>query len=234
MHHPQIKYTIEIFARMYQRLPPLVPEMVRQEMQHALEHLENNYDLEIVEVENVIIGLGKKVWPYWKAYGEFFDLYQSKLGEKFLLGKLSADLKHKYKTFKECGGDYHDLRTGGPLSYFTSEERQILSEKIVEVDNDVRQHTKQAVLSSEAKKYENLVIEFQDILENMEKRLDTLRLMAEDEEEHPRLAEEIRSHVRAFEFGFCLLGPNVRPGELFEAEEYFVQRKVAKKLHRVE
>lgn len=233
MHHPQVKHTIDIFQQVYNRLPPLVPEEVKMEMQHALEHLHDDFTIEAEEVENVVIALGKKIWPYWKAHVEFFDIYQGKLGERFLLGKLSADLKNKYKEFKEHGGDYHDLRTGAPMSYFSSEERQILAEKLVEVDNDVRQYVKQAVVSSEAQKYQDLIIEFQEILENMEKRLDTLRLMAEDEEEHPRLAEEIRAHVRAFEFGFCLLGPHTRGQDVFEAEEFFVERKISKKLHRI-
>jgi len=234
MHHPQVKHTIDIFEQVYRRLPPLVPPEVKDEMAHALEHLHNDFTIEAPEVENVIIALGKKIWPYWKAYVEFYDLYQGKLGEKFLLVKLEPNLKNRYKEFKEHGGDYHDLHSGAPLSYFNSDERLKLTQRIVEVDNDVHQYVRQAVISSEANKYQELIIEFSEILENMEKRLDTLRQMAEDEEEHPRLAEEIRAHVRSFEFGLCLLGPHTNSQDVFAAEEFFTERKVSKKLHRTE
>jgi hypothetical protein len=233
MFHPQIKHTIAIFQQIYDRLPPLVPKEVKQEMQHALEHLHNDFTIELVEVENVVIAMGKKIWPYWKAFSEFFDIYQGKLGEKFLLGKLSVSLKNRYKEFKEHGGDYHDLRTGAPMSYFTSVERVEFGEKLVEVDNEVRQHVRQLVVSTEATKYQDLIMEFSNILDSMEKRLDTLRLMAEDEEEHPRLAEEIRAQVHYFELGLCLLGPHTRTDEIMGAEEFFGERRVAKKLHRM-
>lgn len=229
MHHPQIKHTIDIFERIYNNLPPKVPETVREEMAHALEHLHNDYTITTSDVEEMVIALGKKVWPYWKAFEEFFNIYQGKLGEKFLLGKLSPALKNRYLEFKEHGATYHDLRLGGPLNFFDDAERQIMSGEFVEVDKIVRGHVRQLVMSTEQKKYEELVISFQTILDDIEKRLDNLRLVAEDEAEHPQLAEEIRSQVQAFEFGLCLLGPNTRYQEVMNMDDYMIERRATKK-----
>ena len=229
MHHPQIKHTIEIFEIMYKQLPPLVPDEMKKEMEHALEHLNDDYKVGVEEVENIVIALGKKIWPYWKAFGEFYNMDQGKLGEKFLLGKLPIELKKKYNEFKEHGGTYHDLRSGSPAVFFEVEERLEITQSLIEVDIDIREHTRQSVLSIERKKYEDLIIDFQTILDDIEKRLDSLRLVAEDEEEHPELAEEIRAKVRAFEFGLCLLGPNSQTHELENAEDYFVERREFRK-----
>jgi dsDNA-binding SOS-regulon protein len=143
---------------------------------------------------------------------------------------MDLDLKKKYRTFKEHGGTYHDLRTGGPALYFSSEERQKLFEYLVDVDTELRQYVFQAVLSTERKKYEDLILELQTVLDDVEKRLDNLRILAEDEDEHPQLAEEIRSQVRSFEFGMCLLGPRLKIHELENAKEHFAGRRLEKKI----
>ncbi|MBI5222671.1 MAG: hypothetical protein HY980_04235 [Candidatus Magasanikbacteria bacterium] len=233
MHHPHVKHTIDIFERVYQNLPPLVPELVEREMAHALEHLRSDVGVGIDEVESVVISIGKKIWPYWKAFGELCDMCQGRLGEKFLLGRLPPALKQKYAEFKEHGADYHDLRSGAGAVYFTPEERQEIAAALVEVDRDMREHMRQAVLSVDSGKYQNLVIDFQNILDDIEKRLDSLRLVAEDEGEHPELAEEIQDKIKTFEFGLCLLGPRVQHHEVLNVEDHFEERRGARRGLRI-
>jgi hypothetical protein len=159
---------------------------------------------------------------------------QGGMGEKFLMGKMSPGLKNKYKKFKECGGDYRDLRTGGPMIFFGEEERVEITQVINEVDQEIKNYVRQMSLSTDREKYEGLIIEFQNILDDIEKRLDNLRLAAEDEAEHPRLAEEIRAQIKSFEMGLCLLGHNIKNHEVCEAQEFFQERRISKKLHRFE
>ncbi|KKQ27562.1 MAG: hypothetical protein US42_C0008G0073 [Candidatus Magasanikbacteria bacterium GW2011_GWC2_37_14] len=230
MHHPQVKHTIEIFKKLFANLPPLVPPEVANEMEHALIHLQSDYLLTPEEMDNMVIAFGKKIWPYWKAFEEFYALYQGKLGEKFLLGKLSTGVKKHYILFKDHGADYKDLRMGKGAEFFSLEERMEFKGALVEIDNELRKYVQQEVLSVERTKYEDLIISFQTIFEDIEKRLGTLRLMAEDEAEHPQIASEIREQVKAFEFGLCLLGPHSRLSELVEFEDYYLERKMTKKI----
>lgn len=211
----------------------MLPDEVKAEVRHALTHLEEDFTVTPEEVENIVIALGKKVWPYWKTFNEFFVMHQGKLGEKFLLGKLSPALKQRYHEYKEHGATYHDLRLGGPLTFFNGEERQILIPLFVEVDKEVRAYAAQAALTNERRKYEDLVVDFQNILDDIEKRLMNLRQMAEDEEEHPQVAEEIRAQVKAFELGLCLLGPNTAHHAVLNAPDYFAERRLTKKVHHL-
>ena len=232
MHSQDVKHTLVIFEYMHRRMPPLVPEEIVEEFSHVMKHLKSDYKITIEELDETVVVFGKKIWPYWKAFYEFFDMTQGKLGEKFLLGKLPRELKKKYQEFKEHGGSYHDLRTGEPLTFFEPEERQKITSAFIEIDKELRQHAQQTVVSTDRQKYEDAILEFQEILDNIEKRLETLRTLAEDEEEHPQLAMEIREQIKSFEFGMCLLGPNTKYHEVFNAEEYFIDRKGSKKLHR--
>ena len=211
-------------------MPPSVPAGIKEDMTQALEQLRDNYDLTLVELEQTVIAFGKKLWPYRKAFEEFIDSYEAKSGEKFLLGTLSPALKKRYHEFKKYGGTLRDLHVGSPAEFFTSEERSDLCEALIKMNQDVRAHATQAVLAGDKIRYEKKVVEFQIILDDIEKRLDTLRLMAEDEQEHPELAAEIRAQVLSFEQGLCLLGPPHHYDAVCAAEEHFVGRKEEKKM----
>lgn len=231
MRHPQIKHTIAIFERMYKNMPPLVPDIVKKEIGEAMERLKNDFSITINDVEDAVIAISKKIWPYWKAFEDFFALYQEKLGEKFILGKLPLSLKKRFQEFKEHGVAYNDLRLGGPLVFFNSGEREKLIQVFVDVDEEIRGQARQLILSTEQKKYEELVLNFQNILDDIEKRLESLKLTAEDKEEHPQVADEIRAQVRGFEFGLCLLGPNTKYCELLNADDYIAERRSTKTIH---
>ncbi len=233
MFHVQAKYTIDLFERMCNHLPPLLPKEIVSETEHVLEQLHNDFTVSIEDIEKTIISIGKKVWPYQKAFQEFIDVAQREIGEKFLLGKLFPNLKDKYKKLKEYGVTYYDLRSGGPIDFFEEEERLIISQSIIEVDQEIQKYVRQLVLGTERKKYQNLITEFQKKLAKIEKKLANLRSIAEeDEAEYPRLVEEIKAQIKSFEMGLCLLGPNIQNQEVLQAEEFFQERKIAKKLHR--
>ncbi|MGI6315058.1 MAG: hypothetical protein ACOXZY_04135 [Patescibacteria group bacterium] len=91
------KYTIDLFERMCNHLPPLLQKKLLVNQEHVLEQLHNDFTVSIEDIEKTIISIGKKVWPYQKAFQEFIDVAQREIGEKFLLGKLFPNLKDKYK-----------------------------------------------------------------------------------------------------------------------------------------
>ena len=60
-----------------------------------------------------------------------------------------------------------------------------------------------------------------------------MREMADQEQEHPKLAEEIRDHVRTFELGLAAIGPESSYQELCDNHDHFVGRKQDLKKTRV-
>jgi hypothetical protein len=232
MHQPSVKHTIDIFRLLTREFPPFVPKELKQDIKQAYEQVQHNFDLSLEEVEHTVIVFGKKLWPYRKAFEEFFNIYESKFGEKFLIGALTPTLKKRYKEFKEYGGVYRDLHTGNPSVFFEATERHNICKAIISVNENIRLHTVQAIMTVDRIRYEKRVVEFQLILDDIEKRLDSLRLMADDEQEHPELATEIREQVKSFEHGICLLGPPHHYDAICRSEEHFVGRK-KEKMHKV-
>lgn len=230
MHNQQIKHTLNVFSHLIKKMPPLVAKNIKEDCRQAYEQMYHNHDLDLAELEKTIIVFGKKLWSYRRAFEEFFNIYESKFGEKFLIGKLPPAAKKKYKEFKEYGGTFRDLHSGNPALFFAPSERVEICRSLMAVNEDIIKYTAQAVLTADRVKYEKRVVEFEIILDNIEKRLDALRLMADDEQAHPELAAEIRSQVLSFEYGLCLLGPPHHYEAICQAEEHFVGRKKEKVL----
>lgn len=220
-----VQHTVDIFEHLYRFVLPVIPKKIKEEMEHALSHLQQDAALSVESVEDTMIVFGKLVWPYRKAYAEVMYAYEGKIGEQFLLSHLPREAKKRYQEFVACGGSFRDLHTGAPAQFFSSEERGILCGVLVNLQKDIRLHTAQAVHSTEQKAFAKKVKEFSHILEKIEGQLDALRLMADAEQEHPQLAEEIRAHVRGFELGICFLGPEISFDDLCLLPEHFTGRK---------
>lgn len=220
-----LQHTIDIFERLYRFVLPVIPAKIEQEMKHALEHLQHDLSLSVEQVEDTMIVFGKLVWPYRKAFTEVMYAYEGRIGEQFLLSHLPKEVKKRYQEFVACGGSFRDLHSGAPAQFFSSEDRGALCEVLVNLQKDIRQHTAQAIHTTEQKTFTKKVKEFTDILEKIEGQLDALRTMADAEQEHPQLADEIRAHVRGFELGLCFLGPEISFDELCLLPEHFSGRK---------
>ncbi len=232
MHDAAVEHTLLIFRRLYDLVCLVVPKDVQEEMQEALDQLENNYSLTLEELEDTMIVFGKKVWPYRKAFVEFALLQEGKVGEKLLRSHLSSKMKKRFDDFIKDGGSLRELHAGRSVNFFTSEERSHLCEALVELAQAIRAQVVHDVHSTRKKEFMDRVLEFSDILEDLEHRLDSLRIMADAEQEHPQLAGEIRDQVRGFELGMCALGPEISYEALCSAPEHFEGRKVHLKKKR--
>lgn len=222
--------TLSIFRRLHDDIPPLVPRDVSADMFAALEQCENNMHLTRADLEATMIIFGKKIWPYREAFLEFYRVYEGELGEKFLLRRLPRETQKKYAEFKKSGGTFRDLHSGSPAAFFTVEERVVLCAALVEVNRDLSDYARQAVVSRDEKKYRDRIQEFMHIFADIERQLGDLLQRADKEQEHPELAAEIREHVRGFEYSFCLLGPPLRYEAVCQAPEHFDGRKQQKKI----
>jgi len=227
-----IQHTQIIFEHLCAELPPALPRDIRDEVVQAQEQVRSNLALTLHELEDTMVYIGKKLWPYREAFQEFYRVYEGNLGEAYLLRKFTPTLKKKYEAFKTNGGSFRDLHSGTNVTFFTPDERTKICEALIAVEDEIRAYTVQAILSTDERRYTKRVEEFTKILGDMEMRLGALREMADMEGEHPELAAEIRDQIRAFEQGFALLGPSIRHDAVCNAEEHFVGRRSIKKIRQ--
>ncbi len=217
--------TISLFRHLYENLPPLFPEEVKVKIKHALEHLEKDQTVTLDEIESTMISFGYEAWPWNQAYHEFLAIAEGEVGEHFLLPRLSPGLQAKYEDFKGYGMTLRDLHSGRPADYFTSEERVEIGTALVDMQKDLRVYLERKLISENQDKYLKRVEEFSGVLIEMQGHLNGLRELAENEQDHPTLAGEIREQVRSFEHGLCLLGPELRYDAVYNSLEFFHGRK---------
>tara|TARA_Y100001970_G_C14161237_1_gene818643 strand:+ start:859 stop:1560 length:702 start_codon:yes stop_codon:yes gene_type:complete len=225
-----VEHTRIIFERLCRDLPPLVPKKIQEDLSDALEQVQDNMSLTLDQLEDTMILFAKKLWPYREAFWEFYRVNEGELGEKMLLKKMPKNLVKKYRTFKEAGGGFRDLYRGGSVAkVFSSEDIGLLCDILVGMQQDIWNYTVQEVLTNSRLRYEKKIQEFKQIFLRIEGQLGGLLDMADNEQEHPSLAEEIRQHVRGFEYGIALLGPKIDYSELCGVEDYYKERKIYKK-----
>jgi len=226
MQHTSIRHTLDIFERLYNYVEPILPGELKDEMLEAYEQVRDNHTLSLGELEETMVVFGKKVWPYRKALEEFVGLYEGKLGEELLRNAMPGVLRRRYDEFIACGGDLHDVHSGSVAHFFTPDERLELTPMLIEKNRSVKEHAIQAIRSTDQKDFSAKAVRFTEILEEIEGHLDGLRAMADEEQEHPHLAEEMREQVKAFEYGLCLLGPEQHMRTIVDAREYYNGRRV--------
>ncbi len=193
-------------------LPPLFPKADREAMQHALEHMKHDHSLTADEIEATTIVFGMKMWPYRRAFEEFYEKVEQRRADEFFEAH-ARGRDSLLAWFKEWRGQGHHAAalfrgtavTWGPLS---SEERGALCEVCVAVRQDLKHATLVLVTGQEREAYEKRIVEFKVLQEAIQERLERLRKLADQTQEHPRLATELRRAVRDFEKGLAFLQPH--------------------------
>ena len=217
--------TIALFKKMYEELPPFFPAEVKRKMNHALTHLEKDNSLSVTEIEDTMIIFGYEAWPWQRAYREFFVLAEAKVGEHFLLAKLTQSARRRYEEFKNYGGTLRDLHLGQPINFFSDDDKENFRHALISIQADLHDYTNRGIIGVEKDKYLNRVNEFIKVLESMKQTLLSLKKLADDEQDHPSLAEEIRERVRAFEYGLCFLGPEPKHEAVNILHDHFKGRR---------
>lgn len=223
--------TLELFRHLYSNVPPLFLPEEREKMAHALEHLESDPDVTLDEIEDTMIVFGYTVWPWNQAFKEFYTVAEHGMGEHFLLPKLSAELVEKYEEYKSRGGTLHELYTGNPAHFFSSEERGVLAAALVEMVQELREYISRKVMTTEKNRYLKRVHEFGVLVDDIRSTVKQLHHLANREQDHPSLAREIKARAKAFEYGLCYLGPEIEYEAVTAAPEFFMGRK--KELNRL-
>lgn len=222
--HQNMFSTIQLFKQFASHIPPLAPFDVKQRLEHALKHVEEDDTVTLKDVERSMIEFGYELWPYNQAYREFLSFAEHQMGEHFLLSHLSPAFAERYEAFKQYGGTWRDLHSGRPATFFNSEERNELCVALVEMRQDLEDYTKRLILGTEHKRYLEKVVEFRKVETEVKAAIVALRTLADKTSDHPALAGEIESRIEAFEQGLCSLGPELEYHAVCESFDYFAGR----------
>ena len=231
MHSHPFHYSVSFFEQLYHDLPPLFPKADREAMQNAREHMQHNHSLTAEEIEHTTVVFGMKIWPYRRAFEEFYEKVEQRRADEFF--EAHARPHPAFAAWwKEWRGQGHHAAAlfrgaAATWSSLSSEERVALCDVCVSVKQDLKHAATALVSGQERAAYEKRVVEFTVLQEAIQERLGRLRELADDAQEHPRLATEIRQAVRDFEKGLAFMQPHTTFEEVCHLEARVpVRRKV--------
>lgn len=216
--------TISLFAQLVDNLPPLLPEDLVYKIRRELKNIQAE-PVSLSQLEEKMIEIGYEIWPWSQAFREFEKLTEEKIGEEFLLANLNPSLQNKYFEYLNLGMTLKDIHSGRTASYFNDEERLEMTQALIEMDILVREFATREVVGMKKENYLAKIEEFKNILLEIRSGLERLRHLAEKENDHPMLANEITERVRSFEHGLCWLAPSFDHEEVARAHDFFVGRK---------
>ncbi|MBI2436274.1 MAG: hypothetical protein HYV41_00805 [Candidatus Magasanikbacteria bacterium] len=230
MHHPAIKHTLSIFQRMHDNLPPLVPTDLVFELKEKLVAAYEDHHISLEELEDRMIYVGKKIWPYVRAFEELYAVYEHKLAHKLLEQRASYGVKKKIFLLREMGGSLHDIFYGKVHGMFKCHERQELVGLLVELKRDIRSHAMQAVRTHDLNIYTATIEKYGSMVQEINTVLEDLSRFAA-EIEHEDVARDVHSTMRAIEHSLVFLGPRIRMDEIRNVLEYYVGKVHEKTFH---
>lgn len=222
MHNHPFHYSVSFFAQLYHDLPPLFPKADHEAMHHALEHMQHDHQATADEIERTTITFGMKIWPYRRAFEECYEKVEQRRADEFFEAhaRQHPGLLSWWKEWREQGHHAAALLRGAGNVWgaFSSEERAALCAVCVAVKQDLRHAATALVSGQERAAYEKRAVEFKVLQEAIQERLERLREVADQADEHPRLAAEIRQAVRDFEKGLAFLRPHTTFEEVCHLE----------------
>ena len=89
----------------------------------------------------------------------------------------------------------------------------------------MRRYVNVSLVAEDKLRYLRRVEEYQGVFNRIKGILAELDEMAEAENDHPQLAQEIKARVRSFEYGLCFLGPEIDHEAVCQSLEFFKGRK---------
>ncbi|MFA7245024.1 MAG: hypothetical protein WC070_02470 [Candidatus Magasanikbacteria bacterium] len=229
------KHTINIFKKVYNELPPMVDVDLKKDMREKIEEILADNTVTLEELEDFMIFFGKKIWPYFQAFEEIYNIYHERLSEKIFLQRASKNIVKKVDLIKNTGVKFLDLVSGKVHHFFEHNERNERMEimtLLVDLKQDIRKHATQAIMTHEKKSYEQKISKYSKMVADINVVIEDLHKFANEESEN-FFAEDIRDKVRSIEYSFAFLGPKINYHEILDLLDYYKGKKEEKKMRRI-
>lgn len=215
--------TFFISQKTVDALPPLFPLEKGEKVRRLL--VEEVNESTAKRLRKALVKLNYELWPYRRAWQEYLVGVEEKLVSHFLFPGLSPELSSRCQKYYECGVKFFDFYSGRVADYFSSEDRREIAGVLSVVKSNVVAYARQQIVTTGKKDYLRRVKDYEHILKKLKKEVDHLKKIAVQENDHPIIAQEINTKVEAFEDGLAMLGPEVNHKEIFNATEFFAERK---------
>lgn len=213
MSHPH-QYLLDEYRISINKLVPLTPPDVREEAERLYAELSGNEHASERQIQQALVEVGKKEYPYRKAYEALCATDEEKRFEEAAFAKIDAPIAEKIRAVTSHGVHLTDYVNSKlfetqlePDERYHVEQAVLAAHDVINRQCDERSHARQESFSS-------LVAEWSTKRDEIQRLINELRSMAE---RSPELAGEILGKADAFEEGWSIVSRDPEEREVREA-----------------
>lgn len=217
MQHPH-QFFLDQFKIAIDRLVPLTPQEVIEEAKKLYTELSNNLDATDKQIHQALSLIGRKEYPYRKAYEALCATDEEQRLQAAVFERLQEGVRRKVAEMTKHGVILEDY-VKSPLfeEQLSADERYqveqaiLLADEVLDNQCDERAH-------SRAKKYEELVEYWTKEAARLQGMIDRLRAMGQDD---PQWQAEIDSVCDRLEEGWSVVERDPSQEEIVKEMEYW-------------
>lgn len=201
MAHPHV-YLLKEYQISIDKLVPLTPPEIIEEAKKLYTELAGNEQASERQIRQALIHIGRKEYPYRKAYAELCGQDEEKRLQEAAVGKLDDAIKEKLKPVLENGVHITDYANSKLFeSELQPEERYRVEQAILEAHDVINKQCDDRS-KERAESYTELVERWKKEEERLQALINQLRSMAERD---PKWAAEITGKADQFEEGWSIV-----------------------------
>ncbi len=200
MPHPQEELLKE-FRRAIERLVPLTPKNIVEEAERLAGELESNESSTAEQIRQALVYVGRKEFPYRKAYQELCAGDEEARMQEIVLKKLDDVTKSFMEPVTKYGVHIVDFVQSSQCDALSDAAKIAIDNAIREAHDVVNRQCDERA-ASRADAYQALVQRWSTEADHIQKLIDVLKDMAEQDE---RYRDEILGRARQLEDGFSVI-----------------------------
>ncbi len=201
MSHPHAEL-LQDFRHALDRLVPLAPTVVIDEARQLAADLESNESSTPEQIRQALIYIGRKEFPYRKAYQELCAGDEDARLQELVLAKLDDDVKAKMESVAKYGVHILDfVKSSQFATELTSEEQSVIDREILAAHEILNKQCDDRAQERKGK-FEELVAQWSAAEVRIQMLIDTFKAMADRDEQY---RDDILARVRQFEEGWSMI-----------------------------
>ncbi len=196
---------IKDFREAMAKLVPLAPKEIQQEARQLADDIEANPSSTVEQIVQALVYIGKKEFPYRKAYEELCAGDEEARLQKLVLAKLDDAVKEKMESVVKYGVHILDFVQSSQYELaLNADERSIVDREIAAAHDVLNRQCDERAVARKGT-YETLVAMWTETAARIQSMIDVLKGMAERNEQY---TSDILARVATFEAGWSMIEPD--------------------------
>lgn len=217
MEHPH-EYLLKEYKISLDKLVPLTPPEVIAEAQKLYEELSNNPAASELQIEQALIHVGKKEYPYRKAYEELCSSDEEQRLQKEVFQRLEAEVTNKIKKVTNNGVHVMDYVNSKLFEKELSATERYQVEQAILLAHDVLSKQCDERAAERKESYEQLVEKWKKEQTRLQELIDKLRQLAGRDAVY---TQEINDKAKQLEAGWSIVERDPNEEEIVKEIEYW-------------